>query len=173
MTKVDSFTLVFQKNVSMEAGAEHSATSFESRKGVLWQPHCKYCSFLRHFVWFDVVLQWRERKDLLCTAAWISGLKFLQPQILFYTVKGRWKQITHMPWNRYYGILKGLAFLVSIWSKFRQGNFALSFGGVTNMVKIPPKSSLFCQLHLDWISKEWVRVKKRAILPWNVLKFGW
>lgn len=47
-----------RENVSMEAGAVHSATFFEKQKGDLWQPSCKYCSFLRHFVWFDVVMQW-------------------------------------------------------------------------------------------------------------------
>lgn len=72
--------LSVRENASMETGAEHSATFFlRNKKGDLSQPTCKHCSFLRHFVWFDVVMQWGERNDLLCTAAWIFALKFLQP----------------------------------------------------------------------------------------------
>lgn len=64
-----------RENVSMDAAAGHSVTFFffKSKKEICDSLTANTVAFWDDFVWFNVVLQWRERKDQLCTAAWISG----------------------------------------------------------------------------------------------------
>lgn len=122
---------------------------------------------------FGLMLWCSEERSVMysCMNLWIEVFTALDP--LLYS-KGEMKaNNSHAMKQRYNGILKGLAFLLSIWWKFRQGNFALSFDGVTNMVKIPLKSSCyFVSFNLIELAKNESQLK-RAVLPWNLLKFGW